>query len=485
MSKPIHQLHQDMLKGKLDRRDFFKKAAVAGAATPAVMKFLNNPEVAMASVKPHFSLTRMAGQTQSVQPPAAGADTSEQLVFRGWNYRPEVVQDNTAKFNTDFTENVDYQTITGDYGGIMENFHITGQPLDLCYTNPSTLFRWRVPGWVHDFEGWWDVETARGELYDGVRESMTINGLLTGLPYFVSARGTVATNNVLMEKAGIGPEALPKTWAELYAVSRQLKADGVTDVPLLPHWFAAGVWFGISWGYILECLNTGAVLFDDNNVPVFDDASLAILAEWRKLYEEKVVPENIFTMGEADYIDAFCKGTYAFSPQQIYDLKVFNDPAKSQIAGHVTALPVVDQAWGMIDEGIYALPNRNDSPERLARKYRLGSFFGYKDNAGSLYVAKRWAIEAALNSGYKAILQDQEVIDAYNSWMPNPEMLGTLNGVLERAPFAKVWQTFWFEEWNAQAMTELPKAVLGQDTVENVHANLKALALELAERYAL
>lgn len=484
MSKPVYQLYEDYNKGRISRRDLLKRAAAAGVATPAIMSFLNNPEAAMASTKPHFSLTKHVGQATKLEPPAAGIDTSEALVFRGWNYRPEVVQDNNAKFNTAFTENSDYQTITGDYGAIMENFHITGQPLDMAYANPSTLFRWSVPGWINDYESWWSTDDARGEMYDGVRDSMTINGKLYGLPYFVSARGTIATNKIILDKAGVTAEQLPKTWTELYDMARQLKSSGAVDVPILPHWFAAGVWFGISWGYLLECMNRGAILFDENNVPVFDDASLAILVEWRKLVEEGLVPESVVTMGEADYIDAFAKGGYAFSPQQIYDLKVFNDPAVSQIAGQCIALPVNGQPWGMIDEGIYSIPMRqNDSPEKLARKYRLGGFFGYRDDQNNLAVAKRWAIEAALNSGYKSILEDQEVIDAYNTWLPSPDMLGTLNGVLENAQFAKVWQAFRYEEWNTVAMTDLPKAILGQSPVEEVHASLKKLAEELVERY--
>jgi len=484
VAKPIHELYDDYAKGRTSRRDLLKRAAAAGVATPAILNYLDNPSAAAAAVKPRISLTRMAGQTAKMTPPAAGIDTSESLTFRGWNYRPEVVQDNTAKFNTAYTETADYQTITGDYIGIMENFHITGQPLDMAYANPATLFRWSVPGWVHDYESWWSVDDARGELYDGVRDSLTVNGKLSGLPYFVSCRGTMATNKIILDKAGVTTEQLPKTWTELYDMCRQLKSSGAVETPLLPHWFTAGVWFGVSWGYLFECMNRGAVLFDDANVPVFDDSSLAILAEWRQLLQDGIVPETVFTMGEADWIDAFAKGTYAFSPQQIYDLKVFNDPAVSQIAGQCIALPVNGQSWGMIDEGIYTVPARqNDTDEKLARKYRLAGYFGYRDDQNNLAVAKRWAIEAALNSGYKSILEDQEVIDAYNSWLPNPEMLATLNGVLEAAPFAKVWQTFWWEEWNAQAMTDLPKAILGQTPVEEVHASLKKLAEELTERY--
>jgi multiple sugar transport system substrate-binding protein len=149
-------------------------------------------------------------------------------------------------------------------------------------------------------------------------------------------------------------------------------------------------------------------------------------------------------------------------------------------------VPVDGQPWGLIDEGIYTVPKRDtDTEEKLARKYRLAGFFGYRDQVegGELYVAKRWAIEAALNSGYKEILQDPEVIEAYNEWLPNPELLPVIEGIVNAGQFPQVWQTFWWEEWNAQAMTELPKAVLGQTPVAEVHAGLKTLAEELVTRY--
>jgi multiple sugar transport system substrate-binding protein len=488
MAKPIYVYHDDLIKGRISRRDFFKRAAAAGVATPVIAAYLDAPEVsARPASQGRFNLTRAFAQTTKLSPPAEGVDTSEQLIFRGWAYRPEVVQDNAKRFNEQYQETVDYQTVTGEYIKIMENFHIANQPLDMAYANPATLARWQLPGWVHDYEAWWDVDDARGEMYDGVRDSLSIGGKLYGLPYFVSIRGTMTANMTVLSKAGITPDQFPKTWDELYTQLRQLKADGVTEgPPFLPHWFAAGNWYGVSWGYLFECLNRGAVLFGENNEPVFDDATLAVLVEWRKLLEEEIVPETVFTMQEADYIQAFAKGTYAYSPQQIYDLKVFNDPNASQIAGQAMAVPVNGQPWGLIDEGIYTAPARQgDSDQKLARKYRLAGFFGYRDQVegGALFVAKRWAIEAALNSGYKEILQDPEVIAAYNTWLPDPAMLGTLDGIVNAGQFPKVWQTFWWEEWNAQAMAELPKAVLGQTPVEEVHANLKKLAEELAVRY--
>ena len=485
MAKPMHQHYDDLIKGRINRRDFLKRSAAAGAATPLIMNYLNTPAAA-AAPRRHFSLTQSMAQGGPLAPPDESVDTGESLVFRGWNFRPEVVQENTETFNAKYDETADYQTITGDYIAIMENFHIANQPLDMAYANPATLARWAVPDWLVDYESWWNVDDARGEMYDGVRDSLTVNDRLFGLPYFVSIRGTMMANNAILEKAGITPDQYPTTWDELYDQARQMKRDGVTDgPPLLPHWFAAGVWFGVSWGYLFECLNRGAVLFGENNEPVFDDQTLDILENWRMLAEEEVIPDGVFTMGEADYIDAFAKGTYAYSPQQVYDLKTFNDPNVSQVAGQVAPVPVVDQPWGLIDEGIYVVANRNQSEEQLRRDYRLGGFFGYRDEieGGDLYVAKRWAIEAALNSGYTSVIEDPEVIAAYNEWLPEPEMLETINGIVNAGQFPRVWQTFWWEEWNAQAMTDLPKAILGQEPVADIHAGLKSLAEELAARY--
>ena len=207
------------------------------------------------------------------------------------------------------------------------------------------------------------------------------------------------------------------------------------------------------------------------------------------MLEEGIVPETVFTMGEADWIDAFATGKYAYSPQQIYDLKVFNDPAKSQVAGQVVPVPVVEQPWGIIDEGIYTVPEaglrqrKRNWPANTG--WRDSSATATKSKGASSYVAKRWAIEAALNSGYTAILQDPEVIEAYNSWLPSPDLLPVLEGIVNAGTFPKVWQTFWWEEWNAQAMSELPKAVLGQTPVEEVHTALKTLAEELVARYQM
>ncbi len=482
----VYHEFEKFQKGSITRREFLSRAVALGAGTSAMMASLQGCAPAATSSGSTISPTAASGAAKTLSKPADGVDKSYSPVFRGWAYSVDTVEDNTKKFNAAYSENVNYKTITGDYISIIENMHINKQPLDMAYSNPATMNRWRVPGWIHDMEGFWDVDKAKQEMYPGVLESLTIDGKLCGLPYFVSNRGCVHTNDVLLEKVGITPAEYPKTYEEMYDQARRIQKDGAAESPLLSHWFSSGIWFGVSWGYLFECINRGAVLFDDknDNEPVFDEKSLSILNEWKKMYEEKLVPEGIFTMGETDFIDAFCTGKFAYSQQQTYDNKVFNDPAKSVIAGKSRLVPAQGQSWGLIDEGVYVLPNRGQDDANLGRAYRLNGFFGYRDHNEDLFVAKRWAIENGLNSGYKAVLEDPDVIAAYKVWSPDEKHIETMNGLLAVAPFPKVWQAFWWEEFNTLLSREVQSAVLGQKPVKEAHEGLKKAAQGLKAQYA-
>ncbi|GEM_PF-552787 len=431
--------------------------------------------------------------TPKVQKPPQGTGGGQPLVFRGWNYHPEVVEDNVKKFNAMYEENVDYQTVSGDYGSLMEKMHLNKEPLNFAYSNPQTAHRWYKAGWVWDLEGYWNVDQVKKDLYPAWKDIVsTKDGKLLGLPYFQSVRGTICTNEELLQKVGITPKQYPKTWDELYDQLYQIKKSGATDVPFLPHWFATA-WFGLAWGFQFECMNRGAVLFDDNGHPVFDQKCYDILDQYKKLLADGIVPKEVFTMQETDFIDGFASGRYAYSPQQIYDSKVFNDPTRSKLAkggSNPNAkgsmyVPVDKQPWGLIDTGIYLSIKRPGEDEKtLARSYRLQEFFGYKDKDGNLYVSKRWAIEQALNSGYPATLEDPDVKAAYQKWMPDYDfMFPTMQGLLANAKSPAVWRRYFYEEWNSKALTELSQAILGQKGTKEALDGLKQLATQLLDKY--
>ena len=465
---------QTIFSKRMDRRTLLKYAAVAGAAAIAVPTLQACGGIGGASeYKPG---TKLAA-------PPQGTGGGKPLIFRGWNYHVEVVQDNLETFKKQYDEQVDYQTITGDYGSIVAQMHVNKEPLNFCYANPQTAARWYLSGWAHDYSGWWDVEKASAELYPGWRAIATIKGKLVGLPYFQSIRGNIVTNDALLEKVGITPQEYPKTWDELYAQLYDIKKANVTDVPFLPHWFAT--WFGVTWGFLFEAQNRGFTVFDEKGNPVFDPQCYEMVEYWKKLLADGIVPKETLTMQEADFIDAFATGRYAYSPQQTYDSKVFNDPAKSKFPGKSRIVPATSQPWGLIDSGLYVIIKRaGQTDSDVARSMRLGAFYGWRDKEGNLRVSKRWAVEQALNSGYPATLEDPDVIAAYKSWMPDYDfMMPAMQSVLQAAKSPAVWQRLFYDEWNSAAATVLPEAILGQKTVKAALDELKETANKLIDKY--
>jgi ABC-type glycerol-3-phosphate transport system substrate-binding protein len=483
---------------RMDRREFLRLAGLVGGQLAAISLLAScggrgTPGGAAGGAPGDTSggVGQAAGSPRLVKP-EHGTGGGPPLVFRGWNYHPEVVEDNVRKFNATYGENVDYQTVAGDYGSLMEKMHINREPLHFAYANPQTAHRWYKAGWIWDLEGMWSVDQVKKDLYPGWREIVTTkDGKLLGLPYFQSVRGTICTNEEMLQKVGITPKEYPKTWEELYEQLYQIKKANLTDVPFLPHWFATS-WFGLGWGYQFECMNRGAVLFDDEGRPVFDQKCYDILESYRQLLADGIVPSEVFTMQETDFIDGFASGRYAYSPQQTYDSKVFNDPTRSRLARGGTNpeargsmyVPVDKQPWGLIDSGIYVAIKRPEQDEKtLARTWRLQEFFGYKDADGNFYVSKRWALERALNSGYPSTLEDPDVQAAYRQWMPDPDfMMPAMKSILSSAKSPPVWKRYFYEEWNSKALTELSQAILGQKGTREALDGLKTHAEQLLEK---
>jgi multiple sugar transport system substrate-binding protein len=313
------------------------------------------------------------------------------------------------------------------------------------------------------------------------------DGKLYGLPYYTAVRGTMMVNLALAEKAGI-TEVQLTTWDDFYELVRQLKRDGVAEYPLLHHWF--GTPWATTWQFLWENQNRGIALFDfeDDYRPLFDEnhESVAVLELWATLFAEGVHPESAFNMQEGDFVDAFATGQYVFSPQQTYDGKRFNDPALSQIAGMVDfAIPPAGQPWGKFEMGGYLLPKRERTDPQLARVFRHNSFYGYRDLNDELFVAKRWAVDRALNSGYRSILEDPDVLAAYSEWMPGGErQFNSMQTYFDQVQWDPFYHSPWFNEFLLLGKAELEPAILGRQSPADAIRNLRAGTDDLWERFA-
>ena len=388
--------------------------------------------------------------TARADAPDLKAQSGQTVYFRGWQFRTDIVQNNVETYNKTMGGKIDYATVTGDYPSIMEKSLIAKADLDVLYGNPSSAVRYYEGGWIIPATELANGQEIADAMYPNIREAWSHKGKLLGLSYFVSTRGVMCVNLDKYQAAGMTEAEFPKTWPEFYDTLYKLRDKGQKQ-PFLPHWF--GEYFGISWGFVLEVLNRGGKVADDEtHQPMLteDGPGGQTLEAWKKIWKDGFVPEEVFTYNEAAYIDAFRSGRYVFSPQQIYDLKTFNDKAQSAaVAGKVTFLPYKGQAWGLIDSAMYLMTKRTRPDPITEDMKRFVSWYGYKNEKGEIAVANRWMKENMLFSAYKEVMEGPEASQVIKSSLARPEDYDRALEIYAKTPYPKgIWNVAWSEEYN-------------------------------------
>ena len=379
------------------------------------------------------------------------ATSGEIIYFRGWEYRTDIVQDNVNRYNTGLSGKIDYATVTGDYPSIMEKSLMSKAKLDILYANPSQAVRYYEGGWITPVNELPIYKDVVAGMYPNILDAWSYKGKLLGLSYFVTTRGIIHVNLGKYTPAGFTDADFPKNWPELYALLYKLRDKGEKQ-PYLPHWF--NEWYGISWAFAFEVMNRGGTVADgETHKPMLtlDGPAGAVLADWKKLWKDGFVPEEVLSYNEAAYIDAFRSGRYVLSPQQAYDLKQFNLPDKSpQVAGKITFLPYQGQSWGLIDSAIYMMTSRSRPAAATDDVKRFASWYGYKDQDGKIFVGSRWMAESMLFSGYKELMEGSLAKETISKSLARPDDYGKLLEVYSHTPFPKgIWTVVWAEEYNA------------------------------------
>lgn len=415
------------------------------------------------------------------------ATTDENVYFRGWQFRTDVVQSNVDTYNQSMGGNVDYATVTGDYPAIMEQNLIAGGELDVLYANPSSAVRYLEGGWITPASALPNAQEIMDDMYPNIREAWTHNGELLGLSYFVSVRGTLLANLELIEGAGFTEDDLPGTWPELYEMVYALNEAGVAT-PYLPHWFAE--YFGISWGFVFEVMNRGGVIAEaETHEPMLsvDGPAGETLADWKELWNSGLVPEEVLSYNEAAFIDAYRSGRYVFSPQQIYDIKTFNDAGQSaDVAGHITLLSSEEQSWGLIDSAMYMMTSRDRAEEHTQDVMNFTSWYGYKNEDGEYAVANRWLEENMLFSAYRSVMESDRAREAIESAVARPEDYQTLLDVYATTDYpAGIWNVVWAEEFNSWLRDKLFAFLQNDLPIEEVINEANAEIKRLNDRYGL
>lgn len=416
------------------------------------------------------------------------ATSGEPVYFRGWQYKTDIVQDNVARYNSEVGGKVDYATVTGDYPALMEQNLMSAAQLDVLYANPSQAGRYFDGGWILPAEELAVIDAVKADMFPAILDAWTYKGKLLGLSYFVSTRGCMHVNLKAYKAAGLSDADFPKDWDALYEQIYALKEKGVAQ-PYLPAWFAE--WYGISWAFVLEVLNRGGQLADpETHAPAMttDEAGPAMktLAAWKRVWNDKLVPEEVLTYNESAFIEAYASGRFVFSPQQIYDLETFNRKDRSQIAGEASLLPYQGQSWGVLDSAMYLMTSRQ-RPEAVTEDVkRFASWYGYKDPAGKIFVGDRWMQESMLFSGYKSVMESPEAAERIRGALARPEDVKAVLEVYAATPYPKgIWSVVWAEEFNSWLRESLSNYLLEDGDAEELIEEANEQIEELNSKYGI
>lgn len=426
-----------------------------------------------------FVTFALAANTLAFSPEDLRPKTKEKVLYRGWAYKTDIIEDNVRQYNEELRGNVDYATVAGDYAALIEKQLAARGPIDVLYATPYQAVRYFLGGWIMPIDEFPNARIIKEAMDPRVRDAWTHKGKLLGLSYFTTARGVVQVNLKLYKELGFAEKDFPKTWDELYNQLYELRKKGVAQ-PFLPHWF--GEWFGIPLAYIWEVYNRGgAIAHPETHRPLVtvDGPAGATLRAWKRIWNDGLVPREVLTYSEAPFMEAFASGRFVFSSQQGYDLMRFNDPRYSKMAGHVTLLPYQGQSWGHLETAMYQVTNRRRSPEHTRDVQRFAWWFGFRDHKGKHRVADRWIRESMLFSAYKPVMESKETERVIKGALARPEDYDVLMKVYQMAPYPKgVFNVVWAPEFSTWLREKMGDFLIKNEPVE---ATIKAMADKINE----
>jgi len=412
--------------------------------------------------------------------------TDESIYFRGWQYKTHIVKDNVNRYNTELNGNVDYATITGDYPSIMETQFIAKAPLDILYANPSQACRYYDGGWILPAESLPNAEKIKADMYPNVRDAWTYKGKLLGLSYFVTTRGVLHVNLKKLPEAGLTEADLPATWDDLYDQLYRIRDEGI-KYPFLPHWFAE--WYGISWAFAFETLNRGGRVADpETHKPLvtMDGPAGDTLRAWKKIWNDGLIPEEILSYLEPDFMEAWGSGEYVYSPQQMYDFKKFNEARYSRFAGYCSPVPYQGQSWGLLDSAMYLMSDRPRSKDHTRDVMAFASWYGYRDHKDKLFVGERWVEDSMLFTAYKEIMESPEMQASMKKSFARPQDYETALEVYANTPYPKgVWNVVWAPEFNSWIKETLQKFLMEDKPVDETINAIRDKINELNSLYGV
>ena len=405
---------------------------------------------------------------------ALAKDTDVELT--GWPYQVDVVRENLGRFTSQSGLSATFNPFpSNEYHTKMVASFTSGTNFDVVYVRDSFLAEWASAGWIVPITGLPGVDDYMADLPQGIIEQMSFEGEVYGLPYY-SGNSVFVYNQRLLKKAGINSP--PKTWDELTKQASTLKQKGVVRNPIV-------IGLAANENSILRNLEIisagfGGRFFNDKLEPVFHQKNSGVkkaLAWIADGISKGIINRASISQGDGE-IDKFMRsGTAAFTIVTDYEMKVLNDPKKSDEAGNIKNALVpgsADAVSGTIGYvRLYSITSEADK----AKAWKLVQFLGGKDATGAYYVPKRWALEFGLGFSPAPLYKDAAVRNSISGWI-NPDILQEqakygINRAYRFVPY--------FSDWETEAWSEFQEIIDGGEmdsSLEKLAKNWNELKAE-------
>jgi multiple sugar transport system substrate-binding protein len=170
-------------------------------------------------------------------------------------------------------------------------------------------------------------------VFDAAWTAAKYNGKIYGVPWINDTK-FFHYNTDMFAKANI--TSAPKTWDEVEADAKLIKASGV-QYPITASWKQAEAVI-CDWTQLAAAFG-GSDFVDANGKALFNQGGgLAALTFMKKLLDEGLVDPASLSQSEDDVNSVMSAGSSAMALNWTYGLAVMSDPTKSKVAGKIAVV---------------------------------------------------------------------------------------------------------------------------------------------------
>ena len=427
------------------------------------------------------------------------------VIFKGWPYEPNLVQENIDFFTDQTKIDVTYQSISGNYHDKMVALFVGKTPMDCCYVRDDDFSEWVEAGWLRPCDDLPGVQQYSEDIFNYNLEAMTYQGKRYGLPYYTDFTVWVY-NTQMLETTGFEKSA--RTLNELTEQAIKIKEkrlrspDGyIIEYPIvLGFRQAPGMGFGDWWA-----LNYASEvdLFDDDLTPIFPDDKdqrAEKILQWivDGIHKHRIIDINSLTMGLIRENTA--AGRQAFCLISKYDVEWVNNRQNSAVAEaylksrnippkektHAKTLQIApipslepDQEGTLGWTRMYCL-TAHCNTDQLLNTWQFMQFLGGKDTTGDYFTSRRWFRLRGLGFAYKSLMDDPQIIAQTEQW-GDIEIIKKLSQVARTRENIKAP---WFPDFRVYYQPEIQKILLRQQSPRDGLARIAKRCRDFKQEWA-